>query len=90
MAFYYVIDVVVVVVVVVLEKQSGSERIPYHPTFKLIMLSLTTIIFLGKFLISQKLGVHTFCAHKLATFRFLDAVCMRLASAVMSTGILLL
>jgi hypothetical protein len=54
------------------------------------MLSLATIVFLGKFLVSQKLGVHAFRAHELAAFGFFDAVRMRLTSAVVGASVLLL
>jgi hypothetical protein len=54
------------------------------------MLSLATIVFLGELLVSQKLGVHAFCTHELATLSLLNAVGMGFARIVMRASVLLL
>jgi hypothetical protein len=54
------------------------------------MCSLAAIVFLGKLLISQKLGVHALGGDELGPLGFLDAVGMSLACVVVRTRILLL
>lgn len=54
------------------------------------MLSLTSVVFLGKLLISKELGVHAFAAHVLAALRFFDTVGVSLVCAIVSTSVLLL
>ena len=56
----------------------------------LLHLSFATIVFLGKFLVSQELGVHSFAAHVLTALGLFDAIGMRLLCAVVRTCVLLL
>jgi hypothetical protein len=54
------------------------------------MHSLGTIVFLGKLLVSQKLGVHTLATHVTVASGLLNAVGMCLVRVVMRTCVLLL
>ena len=54
------------------------------------MNTLRTVVFLGKFLVSQKLGVHSPCRDKLGSLDLLDAIGMGLVSCVVCASILLL
>jgi hypothetical protein len=52
------------------------------------MNTLGTVVFLGKFLVSQKLGAHASCVNKLAWPGLFDAIGMSLLRVVMRTRIL--
>ena len=54
------------------------------------MHSLGTIVFLGKLLVSQKLGVHTLATHVTVASSLLNAVGMCLVRVIMRTCVLLL
>jgi hypothetical protein len=54
------------------------------------MFTLRVIVFLGKFLISQKLGVHSSCRNVLGSLLLLDAIGVCLLRVVVSTRVLLL
>ena len=58
--------------------------------FLLVMFTLRVIVFLGKFLISQKLGVHSSCRNVLGSLLLLDAIGVCLLRVVVSTRVLLL
>lgn len=54
------------------------------------MHTLGTIVFLGKFLVSQKFGVHASCRNIFALLGFLDPVGVSLLGVVVCTSVLLL
>jgi hypothetical protein len=54
------------------------------------MHSLGTIVFLGKLLVSQKLGVHTLATHVAIASGLLNAIGMCLVRIVMRASVLLL
>jgi hypothetical protein len=54
------------------------------------MHSLGTIVFLGKLLVSQKLGVHTLATNVTVASSLLDAVGVCLVRVIMRTCVLLL
>jgi hypothetical protein len=56
----------------------------------LLVHSFATIVFLGEFLISKKLGVHTLGGHILLSLDLLDTIGMCLVCLVVSTSVLLL
>ena len=54
------------------------------------MNTLRIVVFLGKFLISQKFRVHSSGRNKLASLGLFDAIGMGLVGVVVCTGVLLL
>lgn len=54
------------------------------------MLPLGTIVFLGKLLVSKKLGVHASGRHKLRSLGLFDTVGVRLLRVVVCASVLLL
>lgn len=56
----------------------------------LLVHTLGIVVFLGKFLVSEKLGVHSSCGHILCPLGLLDAVGVSLVRRVMRTRVLLL
>ena len=58
--------------------------------FYLIMHTLGTIVFLGEFLVSEELRVHSSCGDESGSLRLLDTVGVSLVGIVVCTRVLLL